>query len=65
MVSARRWQEPVGVFQEREISGNVHTERDYDGVQKHLGGGVNVARMGAQLANVPRGGSVWTFALAD
>ena len=28
-------------------------------------GGVNVARMGAQLANVPRGGSVWTFALVD
>ena len=26
-------------------------------------GGVNVARMGEQLKNVPRGGSVWTFAL--
>jgi alcohol dehydrogenase (cytochrome c) len=26
-------------------------------------GGVNMARMGEQLKNVPRGGSVWTFAL--
>jgi alcohol dehydrogenase (cytochrome c) len=28
-------------------------------------GGVNVARMGEQLKNVPRGGSVWVFALMD
>ena len=28
-------------------------------------GGVNVARQAALLANIPRGGSVWTFALMD
>ena len=38
--------------------------KQYVSVQVGLGG-VNVARMGAQLANVPRGGSVWTFALVD
>jgi hypothetical protein len=26
-------------------------------------GGVNLARMGAELKNVPRGGSVWAFEL--
>ena len=35
-----------------------------DPVQVGLGG-VNVVRMGEALKNVPRGGSVWTFALAD
>jgi alcohol dehydrogenase (cytochrome c) len=38
--------------------------KQYVSVQVGIGG-VNVARMGAQLANVPRGGSVWTFALMD
>lgn len=40
----------------------THKGRQYVSVQVGLGG-VNVARMGPQLANVPRGGSVWTFAL--
>ena len=38
--------------------------KQYVSVQVGVGG-VNVARMGAQLANVPRGGSVWTCALPD
>jgi alcohol dehydrogenase (cytochrome c) len=42
----------------------THKGRQYVSVQVGLGG-VNVARMGAALANVPRGGSVWTFALQD
>ena len=32
--------------------------------QSHQGG-VNVARMRQQLENVPRGGSVWAFALPE
>jgi len=36
--------------------------RQYVAIQSGLGG-VNVLRMAQQLANVPRGGSVWTFAL--
>jgi alcohol dehydrogenase (cytochrome c) len=42
----------------------THKGRQYVSVQVGLGG-VNVVRMGQQLANVPRGGSVWTFAVAD
>jgi alcohol dehydrogenase (cytochrome c) len=42
----------------------THKGRQYVSVQVGIGG-VNVARMGAALANVPRGGSVWTFALMD
>jgi alcohol dehydrogenase (cytochrome c) len=42
----------------------THKGKQYVSVQVGVGG-VNVARMGAQLANVPRGGSVWTFALMD
>lgn len=42
----------------------THKGRQYVSVQVGLGG-VNVVRMGPQLANVPRGGSVWTFALVD
>jgi len=38
--------------------------KQYVTVQVGLGG-VNVARMGPQLRNVPRGGSVWTFALME
>jgi len=40
----------------------THKGKQYVSIQVGLGG-VNVARMGPQLANVPRGGSVWTFAL--
>jgi alcohol dehydrogenase (cytochrome c) len=36
--------------------------RQYVAVQSGLGG-VNVLRMGEQLRNVPRGGSVWAFAV--
>ncbi len=36
--------------------------RQYVAVLSGLGG-VNVARMGEQLKNIPRGGSVWAFAL--
>jgi alcohol dehydrogenase (cytochrome c) len=42
----------------------THKGKQYVSVQVGIGG-VNVARMGPQLANVPRGGSVWTFALVD
>jgi alcohol dehydrogenase (cytochrome c) len=42
----------------------THKGKQYISIQVGIGG-VNVARMGAQLANVPRGGSVWTFALMD
>jgi alcohol dehydrogenase (cytochrome c) len=38
--------------------------RQYVAIQSGLGG-VNVVRMGPKLANVPRGGSVWVFALMD
>ncbi|HLQ25973.1 MAG TPA: PQQ-dependent dehydrogenase, methanol/ethanol family [Acidiferrobacterales bacterium] len=40
----------------------THKGRQYVVVQSGLGG-VNVVRMGEQLKNVPRGGSVWAFAL--
>jgi alcohol dehydrogenase (cytochrome c) len=40
----------------------THKGRQYVAVQSGLGG-VNVVRMGDQLRNVPRGGSVWVFAL--
>jgi len=40
----------------------THKGRQYVAVQSGLGG-VNVLRMGEQLKNVPRGGSVWAFAL--
>ncbi|MGH8070560.1 MAG: PQQ-dependent dehydrogenase, methanol/ethanol family [Candidatus Entotheonellia bacterium] len=40
----------------------THQGRQYITVQSGLGG-VNVPRMGEQLKSVPRGGSVWTFAL--
>jgi alcohol dehydrogenase (cytochrome c) len=36
--------------------------RQYVAIQSGLGG-VNVLRMGDALKNVPRGGSVWAFAL--
>jgi alcohol dehydrogenase (cytochrome c) len=42
----------------------THKGKQYVSVQVGIGG-VNVARMGPQLANVPRGGSVWTFALME
>jgi alcohol dehydrogenase (cytochrome c) len=42
----------------------THNGKQYVTVQVGLGG-VNVARMGPQLRNVPRGGSVWTFALME
>ena len=41
---------------------HTHNGRQYVSIQVG-GGGVNVVRTGAQLANVPSGGSVWTFAL--
>jgi alcohol dehydrogenase (cytochrome c) len=40
----------------------THKGRQYVAIQSGLGG-VNVLRMGAALKNVPRGGSVWVFAL--
>jgi alcohol dehydrogenase (cytochrome c) len=40
----------------------THQGRQYVAIQSGLGG-VNVVRMGEQLRNVPRGGSVWVFAL--
>jgi alcohol dehydrogenase (cytochrome c) len=40
----------------------THKGRQYVAIQSGLGG-VNQARMRAELANVPRGGSVWAFAL--
>jgi len=42
----------------------THKGRQYVAIQSGIGG-VNVARMGEQLKNVPRGGSVWVFALMD
>ena len=42
----------------------THKGRQYVAIQSGLGG-VNVVRMGPQLANVPRGGTVWVFALVD
>ena len=42
----------------------THKGRQYVVVQSGLGG-VNQARMAAELRNVPRGGSVWAFALMD
>lgn len=41
----------------------THNGRQYVAVQSGLGG-VNVLRMGEALKNVPRGGSVWVFALS-
>jgi alcohol dehydrogenase (cytochrome c) len=40
----------------------THQGQQYVAIQSGLGG-VNVQRMGEQLRNVPRGGSVWVFAL--
>jgi alcohol dehydrogenase (cytochrome c) len=40
----------------------THNGRQYVAIQSGLGG-VNVLRMGEALKNVPRGGSVWVFAL--
>jgi alcohol dehydrogenase (cytochrome c) len=40
----------------------THKGRQYVVIQSGLGG-VNQARMRVELANVPRGGSVWAFAL--
>jgi alcohol dehydrogenase (cytochrome c) len=40
----------------------THKGRQYVAILSGLGG-VNQARMGEQLKNVPRGGSVWAFAL--
>ncbi|MBI3329408.1 MAG: PQQ-dependent dehydrogenase, methanol/ethanol family [Nitrospinae bacterium] len=40
----------------------THKGRQYVTVLSGIGG-VNVARMGERLKNIPRGGSVWTFAL--
>jgi alcohol dehydrogenase (cytochrome c) len=40
----------------------THQGRQYVAIQSGLGG-VNVVRMGEALKNVPRGGSVWVFAL--
>jgi len=42
----------------------THKGRQYVAIQSGLGG-VNVVRMGEQLKNVPRGGSMWVFALMD
>jgi alcohol dehydrogenase (cytochrome c) len=42
----------------------THKGRQYVVVQSGLGG-VNQARMAAELKNIPRGGSVWAFALMD
>ena len=42
----------------------THKGRQYVAIQSGLGG-VNVLRMGEQLKNVPRGGSVSAFALMD
>jgi alcohol dehydrogenase (cytochrome c) len=42
----------------------THKGRQYVAIQVGLGG-VNQARMRNELANVPRGGSVWAFALQD
>jgi alcohol dehydrogenase (cytochrome c) len=42
----------------------THKGRQYVAIQSGLGG-VNQLRMQPQLANVPRGGSVWAFALMD
>jgi len=40
----------------------THQGRQYVAIQSGIGG-VNVLRMGEALRNVPRGGSVWAFAL--
>ena len=40
----------------------THQGRQYVAIQSGIGG-VNVLRMGEALKNVPRGGSVWAFAL--
>jgi len=40
----------------------THKGRQYVAIQSGLGG-VNQARMAEDLKNVPRGGSVWAFAL--
>ena len=42
----------------------THNGRQYVTIQSGLGG-VNAARQAALLTNIPRGGSVWTFALMD
>jgi alcohol dehydrogenase (cytochrome c) len=42
----------------------THNGRQYVAIQSGLGG-VNVVRMGEQLKNVPRGGSVWVFAVME
>ena len=42
----------------------MHKGKQYVAVQVGLGG-VNQARMRDKLVNVPRGGSVWAFALSE
>jgi len=42
----------------------THNGKQYVTIQSGLGG-VNAARQSALLTNIPRGGSVWTFALMD
>ena len=42
----------------------LHNGKQYIAVQSGIGG-VNVVRMGPQLKDIPRGGSVWVFALMD
>jgi alcohol dehydrogenase (cytochrome c) len=42
----------------------THKGRQYVSIQSGLGG-VNAARQAAMLTSIPRGGSVWTFALME
>jgi glucose dehydrogenase len=42
----------------------THNGKQHVAIQVGLGG-VNASRMAAQLTNVPRGGSVWVFALME
>jgi alcohol dehydrogenase (cytochrome c) len=42
----------------------THKGRQYVAIQSGIGG-VNVARMGPVLRDIPRGGSVWVFGLVD
>ena len=59
---AQLWQFQTGSGINAQPITYTHKGRQYVTVLSGLGG-VNVARMGEQLKNVPRGGSVWTFAL--
>ena len=42
----------------------THKGKQYVAIQVGLGG-VNASRMAKELANVPRGGAVWVFALSE